>query len=168
MAAFAACQHQGIVTKALYARTARTEEGDPTGVLYTTPVARARQSDPGIATTAHLFQATIPKAFDVRLTVIDGALFAAEIHSPGQLDWRRDHRCLTYRACEVPDQVAVRVRALMDRLGLVFGALDFVVTPDNEWVFLEINPNGQWAWIERSTGQPISRALAETLRGPQS
>jgi len=55
----------------------------------------------------------------------------------------------------------------MDSLGLVFGALDFVVTPDGQWIFLEINPNGQWFWIERQTGMPISTALAELLRGPR-
>ena len=103
----------------------------------------------------------------MRLTVVDGALFAAEIRNPGELDWRRDHRRLSYRTCEVPDEIALGVRELMHHLGLVFGALDFVVTVDGEWVFIEINPNGQLAWIERTTGLPISRALAETLIGPR-
>lgn len=136
-------------------------------MLYTTPVPPGRQSDPAIVTTAHLFQAAVPKSHDVRVTVVDGALFAAEIHNPGELDWRRDHQHLTYQACEVPDEIAIGVRALMDRLGLVFGALDFVVTPDGEWIFIEINPNGQWAFIEHATGQLISQALAETLTGPR-
>jgi glutathione synthase/RimK-type ligase-like ATP-grasp enzyme len=57
------------------------------------------------------------------------------------------------------------VRALLDRLGLRFGALDFVVTPDGEWWFLECNPNGQWAWIEDETGLPIASALADALEG---
>lgn len=166
VACFAARQSTGIVTKALYARTPRSSGGELSGVLYTTPVPPGRQSDPAIATTAHLFQATVAKAFDLRLTIVDGALFATEIHNPGELDWRRDHRRLAYRTCGVPDEIATAVRALMDRLGLVFGALDFVVTPDGDWVFIEINPNGQWAWIERATGQPISRTLATTLTGP--
>ena len=55
VACFAAHQRHGIVTKALYARTPRTEEGDPSGVLYTTPVPPERQSDPGIASITHLF-----------------------------------------------------------------------------------------------------------------
>lgn len=142
VACFAVRQRDGIVTKALYARTPRTGDGDPSGVLYTTSVPSGRQTDPGIASTAHLFQATLPKAHDVRLTAVDGALFAAEIYNPGELDWRRDHQHLTYQACEVPDGIAIGVRALMGRLGLVFGALDFVVTPDGEWIFIEINANG--------------------------
>lgn len=166
VAAFAARQPSGIVTKALYARTPRSEAGELSGVLYTTPVPSDRQSDPRIATTAHLFQAALTKAFDVRLTVVGSTLFATEIHNPGELDWRRDHRRLDYRACGVPEDIATAVLTLMGRLGLVFGALDFVVTPEGDWIFLEINPNGQWAWIERVTGQPISHALAATLTGP--
>ncbi len=55
----------------------------------------------------------------------------------------------------------------MNRLGLRFGALDFLVTPDGEWYFLEINPNGQWAWIEQETGLPISDAIADALLTPE-
>lgn len=164
----AAEQPDGIVTKALYARTPRTPRtagGAPSGVLHTTVVPAERWCDPSISATAHLVQATQPKIVDVRVTVVGRTLFAAEIHSGGALDWRRDHRRLSYRRCEVPDEIAEGVLALMGRLGLVFAALDFVVNRDGSWVFLEINPNGQWAWIERQTGQPISRALASILKG---
>ena len=34
---------------------------------------------------------------------------------------------------------------------------------DDRFVFFEINPNGQWAWIEQLTGQPLSAALADEL-----
>ncbi len=46
-----------------------------------------------------------------------------------------------------------------------FAALDFIVDPDDQWWFLECNPNGQWAWIEEETGLPISSALADALEG---
>lgn len=52
----------------------------------------------------------------------------------------------------------------MDSLNLFFGALDFVVTDEGHH-FIEINPNGQWGWIEHQTRQPISRALATALKG---
>ena len=55
------------------------------------------------------------------------------------------------------------VLALMGRLGLRFGALDFVVTPDEQWIFLEINSNGQWAFVEDATGQPITAAICDAL-----
>lgn len=121
-----------------------------------------------VAATMHLFQQWIPKAFEVRLTAVDGRLFAARIDAGSQaahVDWRSDYAALTYRTAAVPDDVAAGVRALMIRLGLRFAALDFVVSPQGDWTFLEINPNGQWAWIEDETGLPIAAALADALEG---
>ncbi len=54
----------------------------------------------------------------------------------------------------------------MDSLGLRFGALDLLVTEDGRWHFLEVNPNGQWAWIEQVAGLPISATIAEALMRP--
>jgi D-alanine-D-alanine ligase-like ATP-grasp enzyme len=51
----------------------------------------------------------------------------------------------------------------MRRLGLTYGAIDMRVTPEGEYVFLEINPAGQWQFIEQQTKQPITKALAEEL-----
>jgi glutathione synthase/RimK-type ligase-like ATP-grasp enzyme len=80
VAAFASAAGGSIVTKALYARTPRDIDGYPTGVLYTAEVSPHQYSDPGIAATAHLFQAKIKCVFDVRLTVVGDKVFAAEIH----------------------------------------------------------------------------------------
>ncbi len=162
-------EHRGdIVTKVLYARMPRDQAGHPAGVAYTTLVPPERAGEDTIGLTAHLFQARVPRRCDVRLTVVGQRMFAAELYPdngtpPPGLDWRQHHDRVRYRSCQVPDTVAAAVLALMNRLGLSFGALDFVVTPDHEWVFMEINPNGQWAWIERATGLPIAAALAELL-----
>lgn len=119
-----------------------------------------------IAATMHLFQAWVAKAFEVRLTVVDGWFFAARIDagSPdSHIDWRTDYAALRYSVISTPDTVRAGVTALMARLGLRFAALDFVVTPDGDWWFLECNPNGQWGWIEDETGFPIAAALADAL-----
>lgn len=50
---------------------------------------------------------------------------------------------------------------LIKSFGLTFGAVDLVLTPSDDLVFLEVNPNGQWAWLEVLTGAPISHAFAE-------
>lgn len=169
VSAFAAHVGGSIVTKPLYARTPRDSDGQPSGVLYTAPVPPDRYSDPGIAATAHLFQATVHSVHDVRLTVVGDDLFAAEIHrdrDTGELDWRRNHPEIRYQPCEMPARVARGVRRLMRALGLTFGALDFGVDDAGVWWFYEVNPNGQWLWIEHQTGLPISAALAELLKGP--
>ena len=43
------------------------------------------------------------------------------------------------------------------------GAFDFVITPDDEWIMLEVNPAGQWLWLEHEAGVPIAAALANLL-----
>jgi len=68
---------------------------------------------------------------------------------------------------DVPEPVRHGVRELLRGLGLRFAATDFVVTPAGEWYFLDLNPNGQWAWIEQETGLPICAAIADALsEGP--
>jgi hypothetical protein len=51
----------------------------------------------------------------------------------------------------------------MKRLGLVYGAIDLRLTPEGRYIFLEINPAGQFLHIEYATGQPIAAALAQSL-----
>lgn len=123
---------------------------------------------PDIATTAHLFQEWVPKAYEVRLTVIGGRIFAAEIHADsaaGHVDWRSDYDSHTYKICEPPPGVADGVLRMLDRLGLPYGAFDFVVTPEGEWRFLEVNPSGQYGFIEQATGLPITAAICDYLEG---
>ena len=53
----------------------------------------------------------------------------------------------------------------MDRLGLNYGACDFIVTPEGRHVFLEVNPAGEFFWLEKHPGLPIAGALADVLLG---
>jgi ATP-grasp ribosomal peptide maturase len=136
-------------------------------MLYASEVTGDHLADgEGVSSTAHMFQERIDHQYAVRLTVVDERMFAAAIHAHSEasvLDWRSDYDSLTYRVVEVPYDVRRSVKDLMLRLGLRFGAFDFLVTPDDKWVFLEINPNGQWAWIEQKTGMPIASAVADAL-----
>ncbi|MER6109359.1 ATP-grasp ribosomal peptide maturase [Streptomyces hirsutus] len=122
----------------------------------------------GIDTTAHLFQAWVSKAYEVRLTVIGERMFAAAIHAGSEAaheDWRSDYGSLSYTMTTVTEEVAAGMRRLMERLQLRYGAADFVVSPDGRWTFLEINPCGQWDWIQGATDLPIAEALADELQG---
>lgn len=120
-----------------------------------------------------LFQGYVPKRFELRITVIDGRVLAAEIHSQTtkrtQLDWRHyDWGHTPYRVHDLPAEVEAQCLAMVERLGLRFGAIDMIVTPDGRYVFLEINPNGQWMWIEDETGLPLSDVLCDALATPGS
>lgn len=136
--------------------------------VYTNVVDLDDLPHPDISTTAHLFQEWVPKAYEVRLTAVGGRMFAAEIHADsdsGRIDWRTDYGSHTYRVCEPPTDVADGVARMLDSLGLPYGAVDFVVTPEGEWRFLEVNPSGQYGFIEQATGLPITAAICDYLEG---
>lgn len=103
--------------------------------VFCTVIDLEQCNDPNISRTMHLFQQWVPKDYEVRLTVVDGKFFAARIDGgseAAQVDWRSDYGALAYRTVGIPDVVQTRVNALLDKLGLRFGALDFVVAPDGE------------------------------------
>jgi ATP-grasp ribosomal peptide maturase len=134
--------------------------------VYTSPVTAADLADDAIRHTAHLFQEQLPKAFEVRLTVVDDQFFPAALTArsiAGQIDWRSDYDAIDYAVTDVPEPVRRGMRELLSGLGLAFAAADFVVSPAGEWFFLDLNPNGQWAWIEQETGLPICSAIADAL-----
>lgn len=142
--------------------------GDQVWVNYTTMVGEddlveddLLQAVPGI------FQEVVPKAFEVRLTMIGGHAIAARLRSQetvaGTLDWRRAYDELAMEPYTPPAAVVAGCRAVLARLGLVFGCFDLIVTPDGRHVFLEVNQMGQFLFVERYTGQPLLDAFCELL-----
>lgn len=120
-----------------------------------------------------LFQARLPKRLEVRVTLIGRHTFAAAIDAQGSaradLDWRRyDDANTRYSPYDLPADIAAKLIALLQELGLVYGAADLVVTPAGEHVFLEINPSGQYYWIERLTGLPLTANLARMLMAAEA
>lgn len=112
-------------------------------------------------------QEHIKKLFDVRVTIVGDEVFAVRIDSQSnvetQTDWRVGDNILKHEVIALPKMVCEQCKVLLKELGLCFGAIDFVETLEGEFVFLEINPNGQWAWIETQTGLPIAEAIANQL-----
>ncbi len=122
-----------------------------------------------IACCPHLFQDFIAKTVDVRVTVVDKAIFACRIESQSNPLYRIDMRRglsdtnMKHTLFALDEQLKARCVQLVSSLGLRFGAIDLVEDIYGQMWFLEINPNGQWAWIEDRTGAPISAAIATAL-----
>ncbi|MEU9128407.1 ATP-grasp ribosomal peptide maturase [Kitasatospora sp. NPDC048540] len=157
---FCANQPGGAVYKPLWDSRYRNAEGTAQQVWV-------RGVDPSEITEAvsacpHLFQAKVPKVFDVRVTAVGDRLFGVRIDSP-DLDWRHRQDLMTCTPVEIPEAVARPVAAYLAELGLVFGAFDFAVTSDGAWYFFECNANGQWAWQPAETTAAIADALADQL-----
>jgi ATP-grasp ribosomal peptide maturase len=146
----------------------RLEDQGERGRMVPTHPVDTDTVDESVRLTGHLFQERIPKAYEVRLTVVADSMFAATIHAgstqAGQ-DWRTDYPNLTYSTTALPDDVEAGVRAFLDLYGLTYGAFDFAVTPAGDWVFFECNPAGTWGWVEQRTGLPIAAAHARYLTG---
>lgn len=141
-------------------------ENNTRGQLYTHRVPPEQWADPRIALTAHLFQREITdKAYEVRVTVVGGRTFPVTIHAPAGpagLDWRRDSNRLRYSTALLPTGVERGIETLLRRLGLVFAALDFIVDSNGTHYLVDVNPGGQWAWIDQ-TRDAVTQALADLL-----
>jgi hypothetical protein len=115
-----------------------------------------------------IFQQAILGGFDIRVTVVDELIFAAELsagHPDAKFDWRLDPQVKT-RLHQLPQDVETCLRLLHLDLGLRYGAYDFRCDDRGDYYFLEVNVGGQYLWVETDTGQPISRAIANALLIP--
>lgn len=130
-----------------------------------------------IAELPCFFQNYAPKRHELRVTVIGEALFAARIHSQDDprtsTDWRDMSAEIPYEAAELPADVARRCLDFVHSYGLTFGALDLIVAPDGEHVFLENNPVGQFLFVEQLVPEldmtgAVARCLAEGAAGQRS
>lgn len=115
-----------------------------------------------------IYQEKLLKKYDLRVTVIGKHVFPVEIHSQdyqaSSIDWRKgENPKIAHMKHELPKEVTAKCLQLNQILGLEFSAIDFVLTPDGEYYFLEINPNGQWAWIEERTGYNLTESLVDLL-----
>ncbi len=136
--------------------TQRTEAGELTDLT-------------GLELTTHLFQEWVPKAYEVRLTMVGERAFAVAIHAHSagaRVDWRTDYDALTYEVVDCPTEIADRACAFLSAAGLTYGAFDFIVSADSgEYVFLECNAAGQWGRLAEECGLPVAEAIADELTG---
>ena len=108
------------------------------------------------------FQLYAAKDFEVRATFVGTTCFAVKIRSENDVDWRVRNNVIDYEVMQLPDLIYDQCIAFMDACEMQFGCFDFIVR-ENNWFFLEMNANGQWAWLEFELGINISGAIMEYL-----
>lgn len=112
-----------------------------------------------------LLQEYIEKRLEIRVTIVDDEVFACEIHSQDmpetKEDWRHPRFVYSLKHCphQLPETISQKCKAMLQRFNLLFGAFDLVLTLDDHYVFLEMNANGQWLWIEDLTSLKITEAI---------
>lgn len=112
-----------------------------------------------------IFQEYIDGA-DLRVSIVGEQVFAAEIDARGTTypyDMRMVIGEAQMRATELARPLRNSLLALMQELGLDYGAIDLRAADDGRVFFLEVNPAGQWLFVEQRTGLPISQAVAQFL-----
>jgi hypothetical protein len=125
----------------------------------------------GVATKVPLLiQERLATRYDVRVVVVGDDVFPVRIHSDVSAgatpDWRLQQlegQELFHEPFQLPPEVEQRCRGIPARFGLKYSSLDLIEDLDGNFWFLELNPNGQWAWIEQLGGHPIRDSIIRAL-----
>ena len=165
--AFYESEEGRVVAKLL--RPLSVSMGHPPFFVYTSDV-RAEDIE-ALDSLRHcpvVFQRKVEKRRELRVAYVAGRFFAGSLDASGSARGRTDWRlagpgeCSWSRASLKPSLTA-RLKKLMRRLGLDYGAIDLIETPEGRHVFLEVNPGGEWGMLEHDLGLPISEAIADAL-----
>ncbi|PWC22829.1 hypothetical protein DDT52_00735 [Brenneria roseae subsp. roseae] len=108
------------------------------------------------------FQTYSKKQYEVRITVVDKEFFPVKIESENKIDWRKKNNKIIYSRTDTPKKIKDKCLLYMQFFEINFGCFDFVVL-NEEWFFLEMNANGQWAWLEHETELEISKEIMRYL-----
>lgn len=113
-----------------------------------------------------IYQKLIRKEYELRVIYIDGDCYSGKIPSLDEniIDWRIPGLHFNWEKGTLPDSTKKKLKTLMDRLHLKFGAIDMIKSiDDGHYYFLEVNPTGEWGMLQRDLDLPIARKIAETL-----
>jgi MvdD family ATP-grasp ribosomal peptide maturase len=162
------CQ-QGIITKMLSSFAIYDQQGREQ-VVFTNPISSEDLNNlDGLRFCPMTFQEIIPKALELRTIIVGKRVLTAAVDSQtldkARYDWRKQGIALldAWESYTLPKDVEDKLLKLMAEFRLNYGALDIILTPDGRYVFLEVNPVGEFFWLERCPGLPISQAIAEVL-----
>lgn len=146
-----------------------------------------RESDAVIATTQNvsddyidnieeyakipmIFQEKIAKEYDIRVTTVGESVFSVAIysqeHPQTSTDWRiADHFGIKLRheAIRLPQDIEDKCKSITRHYKLKYSAIDMIKSIEGKYYFLELNPNGQWAWLEQIANLKIRDAIISQL-----
>ncbi|BDA69401.1 hypothetical protein RIVM261_060140 [Rivularia sp. IAM M-261] len=158
-----------VVTKMLSAFAVYDEQGQEKVVFTNTVTSEDLKDLESLRYCPMTFQEKVPKALELRTIVIGTHVFTAAVDSQAlemaRDDWRKKGIALlkAWQPYQLPKQIEHKLLRLMAYFGLNYGAIDIILTPDGRHVFLEVNPVGEFFWLEKYSGLPISDAIANIL-----
>lgn len=156
--------HNGDVVVKLHGALSKTMDGR--GDFF--PTTRLRKEDvpmlESLSACPMILQEYIPKDRELRIVYVDGEFFTGSLRAPDTTDWRTaSTTVIQWEPFVLPPTQEEKISRLMQLLGLPFGAIDMIVQPDGQYVFLEVNPQGEWGMLQKYLGFPIAETIAEKL-----
>ncbi|WP_417197729.1 MvdC/MvdD family ATP grasp protein [Bizionia sp.] len=144
------------------------EDNTDSKVVFTNVLKSVPENKQKISFAPNYLQSHIFKKGDIRVIVVGDKIFATLIHSQEysttKVDWRKGEMNLYHEKINLPEDIKIKCIALLRTLKLRYGAIDFILDNNGNYIFLEINPNGQWAWIEKQTGYKITQEIVNLLQ----
>jgi hypothetical protein len=164
-------QYNGkVITKMQHAFAIYREQQEM--VVFTNEIPETSYNDlDSLQLCPMVFQQRIDKKLELRVTIVGDQVFAFSIDSQknenAQVDWRKEGRTMVeeWLPYTLPDTIQQKLLSFMDGYGLNYGAIDLILTPDDQYYFLEVNAAGEYFWLDRLCGFAISRQIANLLLG---
>jgi glutathione synthase/RimK-type ligase-like ATP-grasp enzyme len=161
------CGDVDMLTKAVYSANIQTN-GIPIAIPSTRIGAREfRESSPSIELLPTNLQEYVEKKFELRVTVIGQKAFGVKIdsqlHEETKVDWRMGTDLNPHAPFDLPAKIERFCVEFVEKQGLLYGAIDLIVRPDGQYVFLENNPFGQYLWLELLAGVPLTIEMCDFL-----
>lgn len=131
--------------------------------IYTTEITAQSFRELELAetfSTPVFLQEQIPNKHDIRVTIVGQTLFAVRISKEStDVDWRKPGISKNYQVVTLPESLINKLLNLTFKFRMIYSAIDLIETPSGDFIFLEINPVGEWVWLEHELGLNISEKL---------
>lgn len=162
-------KHQNVVAK-MQTGFAIYEDGVE-NVVFTNVVSEDRLEElDSLLYCPMQFQKMIEKKKELRVTIVGRDVYAFEVDSQqfedSKVDWRKDGVNLIDKwvRTELPADVEEKLLELLDVYNVDYGAIDIIVSPEDEYFFIEINAAGEFFWLDNLTEENlISKSIADVL-----
>jgi glutathione synthase/RimK-type ligase-like ATP-grasp enzyme len=143
--------------------TAIIAREDEEAFIYTSIQAGENLEDNAYASPFFLQEGLTPKV-DVRITVIDKDVIAVKLKNKDGIDgdWRIYDGNITYELFELPKEIKDKCLMFTQLFDLSFAAIDMVICND-QYFFIEVNPTGEWSWLQKHTGFEFDSLIANSL-----
>jgi hypothetical protein len=132
----------------------------------TTRVLTGMPPPPTVRASPTVFQPFVEKVADVRAVIIGATVHAAALDVGRNPEATYDFREAldgTWEPHSLPPRTAEALVALNQSFGLGFASADLLLDDAGTYWFIDLNPGGQWLWLEQQAGLPLSRTMAELL-----